>query len=578
VAWFSPADLVSKNPLGGFKVLAAPLNGPNLDLLLQTENITTTINYSYDPLYRLTAADYDDGTFFHYTYDAVGNRLTQTTNSGTSTYTYDIANRLTSVDGATYIWDNNGNLLSDGSSTYIYDSVNQLVSLDGPITESLYVYNGLGNRLQQTVNGVTTNYTLDIAGSLSQVLEDGMHTYLYGNGRIAQKEVSGAQYYLDDSLGSVRQLVSTIGLVTLAQSYEPYGDVLNNVGNITLSYGFTGQWLDPSGLIYSRARYYSSFNARYLSRDVMEGNYLQPQSLIRWNYVQENPINYSDPSGFTRQGPDNFINCFDLAAVTHGFGFVTARQAVNICRIAFNKNEWGLTPADTLPKSVGELWAWYLNEHGDDHLWFDGKQPLTRELAKSTLIHDLRVRFYIEGNLNLSEKKFNGIEFLGATLFDTRNAPLINIPITHFLGSFWYQVIKLSNDRVGFRIDNDTTMESGTHIRGRYKDEGFTGSVEEYIFENPSKANEPLSKVINESDVISILPPRSRANTTGSNGGGDMYQTFTWSEKYDECIKQLMPWHIVEVLLDIQPWQDFRKYTDPVFENVYPIFLPSISP
>jgi YD repeat-containing protein len=48
------------------------------------EVVTRVIDYSYDPLYRLTAADYDDGTFFHYTYDSVGNRLAQETLAGTN--------------------------------------------------------------------------------------------------------------------------------------------------------------------------------------------------------------------------------------------------------------------------------------------------------------------------------------------------------------------------------------------------------------------------------------------------------------------------------------------------------------
>jgi len=59
-----------------------------------------SITYSYDPLYRLTAADYDDGTYFHYIphfaqdrlHDPVGNRLTETTIAGTTTYVYDDAN------------------------------------------------------------------------------------------------------------------------------------------------------------------------------------------------------------------------------------------------------------------------------------------------------------------------------------------------------------------------------------------------------------------------------------------------------------------------------------------------------
>ena len=51
-----------------------------------------------------------------------------------------------------------------------------------------YAYNGLGDRLQQTVNplsgtgGVTTTFTLDLASSLTQILEDGTTTYTYGVG------------------------------------------------------------------------------------------------------------------------------------------------------------------------------------------------------------------------------------------------------------------------------------------------------------------------------------------------------------------------------------------------------------
>jgi hypothetical protein len=41
------------------------------------EQSEVTIDYTYEPLYRLTAADYSTGDFYHYAYDAVGNRLTQ---------------------------------------------------------------------------------------------------------------------------------------------------------------------------------------------------------------------------------------------------------------------------------------------------------------------------------------------------------------------------------------------------------------------------------------------------------------------------------------------------------------------
>jgi len=61
----------------------------------------------------LKEANYSNGNYYRYTYDAVGNRKTQTTFIGgltsTTTYNYDHANRLTDVNGVSYEYDFNGN-------------------------------------------------------------------------------------------------------------------------------------------------------------------------------------------------------------------------------------------------------------------------------------------------------------------------------------------------------------------------------------------------------------------------------------------------------------------------------------
>ena len=64
---------------------------------------------------------------------------------------------------------------------------------------------------------MTTNYTLDLAAGLTQVLADGTNTYLYGNGRISQHDTGTPDnsYFLVDALGSVRQLADPLGAVTL---------------------------------------------------------------------------------------------------------------------------------------------------------------------------------------------------------------------------------------------------------------------------------------------------------------------------------------------------------------------------
>ena len=108
-------------------------------------------------------ARYSTGDVFTYTYDAVGNRLTQTTITNTTVYTYDIANRLINVGGQAYSWDNNGNLLNDGVFTYTYDSANRPITIkQGTTLTYTYNYNGLGDRFKQVVNGVPTTYTLDL--------------------------------------------------------------------------------------------------------------------------------------------------------------------------------------------------------------------------------------------------------------------------------------------------------------------------------------------------------------------------------------------------------------------------------
>ncbi len=250
-------------------------------------------------LYRLTAADYSNGDSYHYTYDAVGNRLTQTNmvNSVSSTvnYGYDNANRLTSANGVTYTWDNNGNLLSDGVNGYTYNTANQLIAVSGQQLAVSYTYNGLGDRLRQVVNGNPTTFAMDLNSGLTQALSDGTNTYIYGNGRIAQVNTS-AEYFFPDALGSVRQIANANAQITYTGAYDPYGMVTQASGASQTAYGFTNEY-SSQGLVYLRARMYSPSMGRFLTKDTWGGGVNSPMSFNRWNYVHANPIMFIDPSG-----------------------------------------------------------------------------------------------------------------------------------------------------------------------------------------------------------------------------------------------------------------------------------------
>jgi len=160
-----------------------------------------------------------------------------------------------------------------------------------------FKYTGLGDRRQQTVNGTPTTYTLDLNAGLTQVLADGANIYLYGNGRIYQQTGGSVAYFLGDALGSVRQLVSSAGNVTLAKNYEAYGTVLSSAGSGASMYGYTGEQTDNTGLVFLRARYYAPTQGRFIQHDAWPGNYQQPHTLNGWNYTEGNPVNHTDPSG-----------------------------------------------------------------------------------------------------------------------------------------------------------------------------------------------------------------------------------------------------------------------------------------
>ncbi|MCI0528683.1 MAG: RHS repeat-associated core domain-containing protein, partial [Nitrospira sp.] len=135
---------------------------------------------------------------------------------------------------------------------------------------------------------------------------------------------------MTDALGSVRQLTDAQGEITLANAYEPYGDLAQANGTAQTSYGFTSEFTDPSGMVYLRARYYMPSDGRFLTRDTWMGDYNSPLSLNRWMYVEGNPINYTDPSGHdgipTTGG--GIGSCFGIAFIVPDPGLLESLCAI----------------------------------------------------------------------------------------------------------------------------------------------------------------------------------------------------------------------------------------------------------
>jgi RHS repeat-associated protein len=189
-------------------------------------------------------------------------------------------------------------LLNDGQRNYGYDTANRLTSVTEGAVTTQFEYNGDGDRYAQTVNGVTTDYVLDLVG-LAQVLVEtiGGQTAFYVPG-LAQYSGDNWQYFASDRLGSTRQLVDAAGGLVQSQTFDPFGNVLVQGGVGSSGFGYTGEEVDSTGLVYLRARYYNPATGRFQSKDPWPGNPLRSQSQNGFSYVEGNPVSYTDPSGY----------------------------------------------------------------------------------------------------------------------------------------------------------------------------------------------------------------------------------------------------------------------------------------
>jgi len=136
---------------------------------------TKSASYGYDNLDRLTSLTPGAGNSAAaqgFTYDAVGNRLTNTIAASTTNYGYvygTSGHRLMTLSGATsktFTYDNAGNKTADNTQTWTYGNNNRPVSVTAGANTVLTGINALGQRVLKTVNGTVTRFVYDEAGRL----------------------------------------------------------------------------------------------------------------------------------------------------------------------------------------------------------------------------------------------------------------------------------------------------------------------------------------------------------------------------------------------------------------------------
>lgn len=287
----------------------------------------TTTTYTYDNADRLTGlfnrkSDNSVIADYSFTLDAFGNHkqvirdepLAPAFSAANIPYAYDDANKLTSAGSLTYTHDNRGNLI--GSSTgdvYNFDYADRLTDVTIGGSTILYLYDGLGNRTARTEGDVQTRYVLDLNGPISQALEEtdsaGNVTsyFVYGHGLISKITPDGQRYcYHYDSRGSTVSITDGDENITEKYAYDEFGKILASEETNPNPFRYVGRYgvMDEgNGLLFMRDRYYDVGTGRFLSKDPLRGELVEPGSLNRYVYVMGNPVMGIDPAGLEAELP-----------------------------------------------------------------------------------------------------------------------------------------------------------------------------------------------------------------------------------------------------------------------------------
>lgn len=265
-----------------------------------------TFNYYYDELGRLVDCSESVEDFHTFTYDVDGN----ITSVGLGydpihTFTYGNANwkdQLTAFDGKTITYDNIGNPLTYDGYTYTWDRGTKLAGITGNGKNISYVYDSQGNRVQKTVNGVTTNYLY--SGNLLMRQTDGTNTIDFqydASGDMVGFIYNGTPYYyLRTLLNDVSGIVDGEGNVVAEYRYGAYGNVIYATGGLATinPIRYRGYYYDTeTSLYYLQSRYYNTEWCRFISPDCLfiAGDALNGSNM--YAYCNNDPVTYIDESG-----------------------------------------------------------------------------------------------------------------------------------------------------------------------------------------------------------------------------------------------------------------------------------------
>jgi RHS repeat-associated protein len=246
----------------------------NNNLTKRTDESNRDTTYEYDSLDRLKKITYPDSSIVTNTYDDRGNLTQAVSPAGTSTYTYDVFDRLLSEtdpnnNTTSYTYDNVGNLLTttypdSKAVTNTYDNTNRLLTTtDWNSQQTTYQYNDNGTlSSKQLPNGITASYSYDSSNQVSAL------EYSKNSALVTRYE------YVRDATGAVTSEIEVkdAPIQSPGASFQFYGDSLTSGWNTSSSYNTTLTMNDTPAYQGTSALGYTATNWGYVDIRKSSGN------------------------------------------------------------------------------------------------------------------------------------------------------------------------------------------------------------------------------------------------------------------------------------------------------------------
>ena len=307
--------------------------------------------FGYDALDRLQYATTNSTLMgsqaynrtLNYQYDTLGN-ITDKTGVGSMQYGAGSAgpHAVTSINnGQQFSYDNNGNMLSGNGRTIAWNGADQAVLLSKGDQSVRFSYAPDRSRYLKTSNTAKTLYLDKIYERVTDISsgETSHKNMIYADGKLvainvetvtasASLKAAVTRYMHYDPLGSIDTITDSHGTVVDRLSFDPFGErrpgdwrqgQLSHLNPFT-NRGFTGhEHIDEIGLIHMNGRVFDQELGRFLSADRYVQAPVNTQSFNRYAYVMNNPLKYTDPSGWLFDGNGNYYSKTSPDTTNHNF-------------------------------------------------------------------------------------------------------------------------------------------------------------------------------------------------------------------------------------------------------------------